>query len=387
MKTFPFSLSSTLTKYVRASTCSVAALFSCVATNVFAEPLVALTTNNSLLVLDTESPETTSQTVAVTGLQDGETLLAIDFRPADAALYGLGSSSRLYGINLSTGAASQVGSGQFSTVLSGTNFGFDFNPVADRARIVSDTGQNLRVDPNTGALDTVDTSVAYDASDVNTGATPSVVAAAYTNNFSDAATTTLLAVDSTLDILTSIGGTAGTPSPNTGGLFTLGSIGVDTTAEAGFDISSLTGAGLLSLSRSGETTSELYRIFFSSVYPVARLGQFGTDAIVRDIAAPIFETTAPGVSVAQPTTGSRIRTRRSNLTFSGSASDNVAVSQVLYRTRRNGNQPEYQAASGAASWSFPLRGLRPGITNVDIKAIDIFGNESAVTTIRVNRVR
>jgi hypothetical protein len=39
----------------------------------------------------------------------------------------------------------------FMPVLAGTSFGFDFNPTVDRIRLVSDSGQNLRLNPNSGA--------------------------------------------------------------------------------------------------------------------------------------------------------------------------------------------------------------------------------------------
>ena len=78
----------------------------------------------------------------VTGLQSNETLLGIDFRPATGELYGLGSTSRLYKVDPTTAVATAVG-GQFSRCLSGFSFGFDFNPVIDRIRVVSETNQNL----------------------------------------------------------------------------------------------------------------------------------------------------------------------------------------------------------------------------------------------------
>ena len=36
--------------------------------------------------------------------------------------------------------------------ITGTNFGFDFNPSVDRVRVVTDTGLNFRINPNTGVL-------------------------------------------------------------------------------------------------------------------------------------------------------------------------------------------------------------------------------------------
>jgi len=54
--------------------------------------------------------------VPITGLQAGESIVDIDVRPAPTApgvqtLYGIGSTSRLYTVNPTTGAATQVGAG------------------------------------------------------------------------------------------------------------------------------------------------------------------------------------------------------------------------------------------------------------------------------------
>ena len=54
---------------------------------------------------------------------------------------------RLYTINVSSGVATAVGRGPFSTALSGTEFRFNFNPLADPVRIVSNTGKGLRLNP------------------------------------------------------------------------------------------------------------------------------------------------------------------------------------------------------------------------------------------------
>ena len=222
-----------------------------------AELLTGLTTTGVLETFDSAAPGTVLTGVAVTGLQAGETLLGIDRRPATGVLYGLGSTSRLYVINSATGAATQVGSAGAFT-LTGTAFGFDFNPTVDRIRVTSNTGQNLRLNPNDGTLTATDTGLAYAAVDPNAGATPRIVGSAYTNNFSGAVTTTLFAIDSNLDILATQGGPG--VSPNTGQLFTVGALGFDTSDLVGFDISGASGIAFASLTAAGGNGSQLFTI-------------------------------------------------------------------------------------------------------------------------------
>src|SRR6478736_824294 len=98
-----------------------------------------LTGANQIVTANANASTAFTSTTAVTGLQTGETLLAIDFRPATGQLYGLGSTSRLYTINTSTGAATAVAATAFVPALSGTIAGFDFNPTVDRIRVVTST--------------------------------------------------------------------------------------------------------------------------------------------------------------------------------------------------------------------------------------------------------
>ncbi len=209
--------------------------------------LIALTTSNRLVRLSTVDTCATEPAVKVTGLQPDESLLGIDMRPATGELYGLGSSSRLYRIDAFSGQASAVGAAPFAIALSGTAFGFDFNPTVDRIRIVSNTGQNLRAHPDLGTVVDgnaatpgvqPDGALAYDATtadgdpvDVNAGALPLAVAAAYTNPDNDPATgTTLYVIDADLNGLTI------QAPPNNGVLNTVGALGSNTTQLAGFDI-------------------------------------------------------------------------------------------------------------------------------------------------------
>jgi hypothetical protein len=188
------------------------------------EPVAyAIDNSNNLQIFNPNSPMPVSKTVA--GLQSGENILGIDFRPVNGQLYALGSSSRIYTINLGTGAATAVGTSPFATLLSGTDFGFDFNPTVDRIRVVSNTGQNLRLNPNDGTIAAVDLAL-------NPGS-PMISAAAYTNNFAGSTATTLFVIDHNTDKLYQQN------PPNNGTLVETGSLGINITSANGFDIGSM----------------------------------------------------------------------------------------------------------------------------------------------------
>jgi hypothetical protein len=189
----------------------------------------AVTTDNTLISFSSTAPGTTLTSAPITGVQDGEQIVGIDFRPANGQLIALGSTGRLYRLNTGDGSAAALG-GQFSTALSGSSFGFDFNPTVDRIRLTSDARQDLRLNPNNGAVAAVDGTLGYASSDVNSAATPNIVASAYTNNFNNSTSTTLYNIDAGLDILVTQN------PPNAGTLNTIGALGVDATAQTSFDI-------------------------------------------------------------------------------------------------------------------------------------------------------
>ncbi|MGH9509348.1 MAG: DUF4394 domain-containing protein, partial [Terriglobales bacterium] len=194
--------------------------------------IYAVDSLNNLLRFSSATPGTINATVAITGLQVGERIRGIDFRPADGQLYAIGTAGaagpRLYRINTTTGAATAVGAAG-AIVFSGLFPGADFNPVADRLRVVSDLDANLRVNPADGTAVT-DTPVAYDAADVNAGMNAVVTGVAYDNNVAGAASTTLFVIDVNLDVLARQGSVGGAPtSPNSGLLFTIGLLGANFT--------------------------------------------------------------------------------------------------------------------------------------------------------------
>src|SRR5262245_52665967 len=140
---------------------------------------LALTTSNELVPFNPRRPQRARDRMPITNLKPNESVVGIDFRPLTGRLYAIGSTSQVYVINTRNGFATPIGA-PFTPALQGTAFGVDFNPAADRIRVVSDAGQNLRINPDTGVA-VADTALAYAATDRNAGQTPGVVGVAYTN--------------------------------------------------------------------------------------------------------------------------------------------------------------------------------------------------------------
>ena len=244
------------------------------ATQAHALAVYGVTTGNSLVSFDSATPGVVNNTVALSGLTG--TLLGIDFRPATGELFGLTSDSRLYTINVMTGAATAVGAaGQF--VLMGSSFGFDFNPTVDRIRVTSNTGQDLRLNPLNGAIAATDPNLAYAPGDPNAAAVPSVVASAYTNSFAGSTTTTLYDIDSSLDIL------AIQNPPNNGVLNTVGSLGVNASNNVGFDIFFFNNQGFASIQLATGAATGFYGINLASG-AASLIGGIGNGLVVTDIA-------------------------------------------------------------------------------------------------------
>lgn len=243
-----------------------------------AETIYGLTTGNSLIRFDSATPGTVSSNAAITGLQAGESLVGIDFRPANGQLYAAGTSNRLYTLNLTTGAATFAST--LSTPLNGSAFGVDFNPVVDRLRVTSNTDQNLRINVDTGAT-IVDGTLAYAAGDPRFGQNPNIVASAYSNNVAGAASTVLRGIDSNAGILVV------QDPPNAGTLNSAVSLGVNTSALVGYDISGVTGIPYVSLTTPGAGSSQLYTL---SVNGAVLVGTIGGGTTIQGLsAAPVPE--------------------------------------------------------------------------------------------------
>jgi Domain of unknown function (DUF4394) len=242
--------------------------------------VVGLVADGSLVCFRDRRPHRSTPIGNVTGLVQDASLVGIDYRPANTQLYGLGNAGGVYTIDVNTAQATLVS--RLNQPLQGTSFGVDFNPTVDRLRVVSDTGQNLRVNVDDGTT-TMDAAL-------NIPGTPpvnpalGVTAVAYTNNDADPTTaTTLFDIDTTND------NTVIQAPPNTGSLSATGKLGVDAVGAVGFDIYSQLGYGttvdlraLASIATSDGATS-LYRIDLLA----GRAGKVGTFKVpVVDIAIP-----------------------------------------------------------------------------------------------------
>lgn len=258
-----------------------------------------LTADNQLVKYNAKSPEMAIGTIAINGLESGEKIMAIDFRPATGQLYGVGKSSRIYSINAETGKALVAGTAPFTPAISGDMIGFDFNPTVDRIRLVTNAGQNLRLNPETGT-------VAAEDKMLNPG-TPSLIGAAYTNSFAGASSTTLFDIDLSTQKLVK------QSPPNDGVLVEVGSLGVTATGEGGFDISPDNKVALASLTVGDK--NGLYTVD-TATGKVTKLGIFSMPII--GLAIPtnpvayatdesnnlhIFNFTKVGTPVSKPITG------------------------------------------------------------------------------------
>ncbi len=199
-----------------------------------AKVIFALTDDNWILSIDSAAPGTLLFGAPVVGgLQPGESLSAIDIRPATGDMMGVGTSKILYdvfatnGTGLPIAVASPVAD-SFDGTLTGDKVGMDFNPTVDRIRLTTNMGSNLRLNPVTGNLSAQDTALSPPTGIVET---------AYDRSYPGASETTLFGLDAVNNSLVRIGGINGTPSPNGGAVTQIGPLGVDFGNNSALDFS------------------------------------------------------------------------------------------------------------------------------------------------------
>jgi hypothetical protein len=211
-------------------TIKTALLVSALATSAFAANsaqaawIIGLVDGKSIVTIDPNSRKVT-QTIAIKGASP---LLGIDVRPADGMIYGVASDGAIVTIDLKTGQATMK-SKLSETIKAGVAVTVDFNPVADRMRLMGSDGTSLRVNVDDGKA-IVDGSHKFKEGDANASKTPRVVAGAYTNSWKGTTATALYNIDAATGSLVT------QAPPNDGVLNTVGALGVNLNGSVAFNI-------------------------------------------------------------------------------------------------------------------------------------------------------
>lgn len=169
--------------------------------------------------------------MAVTGsapLAGGAALIGIDVRPSDGKLYGVTMDGVIVTVDPMSGKWEKK-SDLSEKLPAGATFTVDFNPVADRMRLMGSNGLSLRINVDDGKA-TVDGSHKYAETDKAKGMTPRVTAGAYMNSMAGAKETALFNIDAASGMLVK------QAPPNDGTLNTVGALGVKVDGPIAFDI-------------------------------------------------------------------------------------------------------------------------------------------------------
>jgi hypothetical protein len=210
------------TKALAAASAIAAACLMTTAAN--AASIIGLIDGKTIVTIDPATKKVTGKA----DVSGAGALLGIDVRPADGMLYGIAADGNIVTIDVKTGKAtmkSKLG----EAWKSGVTTSFDFNPVADRLRLMSSEGVSLRINVDDGKV-TVDGSHKYKEGDANAGKTPKIVAGAYSNSFKGTKATTLYNIDATTGNLVT------QAPPNDGVLNTVGSLGMAVSGPVAFNI-------------------------------------------------------------------------------------------------------------------------------------------------------
>ena len=186
--------------------------------------VAALMGENTIAIVDTTQKKV-MKTWNISGVSGK--VLGIDVRPSDGMLYAVGADGGIYTVDTKTGKATQKSKLE-SNVAANSMVTVDFNPAADRLRLMSNDGTSLRVNVDDGKV-TKDGNHKYADSDMHKGEKPNIVAGAYTNSVKGTKETTLYNIDAT------IGGLIKQAPPNDGTLSAVGKLGIKADMVA-FDI-------------------------------------------------------------------------------------------------------------------------------------------------------
>ncbi len=253
-------------------------------------------TSNALFLFKSNAPDTPLSFTIPSGLVANDSLRALAVQPVTGKLFAVGTAGVLYTVNPFTGAAAAVGPA-FSPALSGDTFDLAFDHVSGLLRLFTTSGQNLGIDPVTGAVISTDTAPAYAAGDANAGITPQIVGADFAFN---GGVQTLHAIDGARDTFTRIS------NPASGQLSTIGMMGFNTETQASLEIPPGASFAWASLSLPGATGSGLYVINLGKGKAIF-MGAIRTVEQVRDfvIAPPrdVWKQARFGANAGNPQIG------------------------------------------------------------------------------------
>lgn len=217
-------------------------------TNTHTGDTLILTNNGMISSIDRMMPNKIVSNLKITGLQTDDELVGIDYRPKDGKLYAVGLLGNIYTLNPATGSATFIkklmadptdttdGNAAFTKILGDANLiTVNFNPVADRLRVITNTGQNLRINVDTGATIT-------DGAINLTESNPTIVAGAYTNAFAGTGSTKLYSIDQNSDRIYIQNANAGTLGVSAA----LGA-NININGGGGFDIDPVSNVGFAAL--------------------------------------------------------------------------------------------------------------------------------------------
>jgi hypothetical protein len=302
-----------------------------------AEQFAALTSDNQIVLFRSDSPGNLQGAAPVSGLQMNEILLGLDLLPATGRLYALGSSNRIYAVNPVTGVATAVSNTPFSPPLNGQSFAFAIDPVSFEARVVSNSGQNLRVSVANGQVAGVDQPYAYVAGDPGQGATPALSALAYTQPQVGGGFASLYGVDTSRDVLVSSATNAAT-------VRTLGTLNVDAGEPATLDVTS-GGTAYAALRVAGAARPSLYTVDLSTgaaapvsddparatiAYRTSSTATANTPVTAMTSIGPAADDeTSPRVSIAVSSTQLASRLLRGGLQFTLACNEACSTTATL----------------------------------------------------------
>ncbi len=186
--------------------------------------IVGLVDGKSIVTIDPATRKVASKV----DIKGAAGIVGIGVRPADGMLYGVASDGNIVTIDVKSGQATMK-SKLSEMIKQGVTVTVDFNPVADRLRVMGSDGTSLRVNVDDGKA-TVDGSHKYKDGDANAGKTPRVVAGAYTNSWKGTQATTLYNIDAATGALVT------QAPPNDGILNTVGALGMAVNGPVAFNI-------------------------------------------------------------------------------------------------------------------------------------------------------